>query len=148
MPLRVLRSATATTPTPALWSALLLSGALCLSGCSLLPRADEPTTGDSRSDMASTAASDGAASFDVVVRAPDAVRETLERHLELQRFRQLPDLQANELQRLLGATDANVRDLIGTLGYFSPTVTVEIKETPESEAVSYTHLTLPTTPYV
>jgi translocation and assembly module TamA len=127
-----LRPATATTPTPALWSALLLSSALCLSGCSLLPRADQPTT----SDIASTTASDGAASFDVVVRAPDAVRETLERHLELQRFRQLPDLQANELQRLLGATDANARELLGTLGYFAPTITVELTEAQETAGAS------------
>ena len=107
MPLRVLRSATATTPTQALWSALLLSGALCLSGCSLLPRADEPTTGDTGSDVASTAASNGAASFDVVVRAPDAVRETLERHLELQRFRQLSRRQQNALVALI-AHDAEM----------------------------------------
>ncbi|MFW9315592.1 POTRA domain-containing protein, partial [Glaesserella parasuis] len=51
----------------------------------------------------------------------------------LRRYRYQSDLQRRELTRLLGATDANVRDLIGTLGYFSPTVTVEIKETPESE---------------
>ena len=132
MPFRVLRPATVSTPTPALWSALLLSGALCLSGCSLLPRADEPTTGDTRSDIAGPEASNGAPSFDVVVRAPDAVRETLERHLELQRFRQLPDLQANELQRLLGATDANARELLGTLGYFAPTITVELTEAQET----------------
>ena len=77
MPFRVLRPTTVSTPTPALWSALLLSGALCLSGCSLLPRADEPATGDTRSDIAGPEASSGAPSFDVVVRAPDAVRETL-----------------------------------------------------------------------
>ena len=132
MPFRVLRPATVDTPTPALWSALLLSGALCLSGCSLLPRADEPTAGDTRSDIAGPEASNGTPSFDVVVRAPDAVRETLERHLELQRFRQLPDLQANELQRLLGATDANARELLGTLGYFAPTITVELTEAQET----------------
>ena len=132
MPFRVLHPATASTPAPALWSALLLSGALCLSGCSLLPRADEPANGDTRSDIAGPEASSGAPSFDVVVRAPDAVRETLERHLELQRFRQLPDLQANELQRLLGATDANARELLGTLGYFAPTITVELTEAQET----------------
>lgn len=61
------------------------------------------------------------------------MRELLEKHLELRRYRYQSDLQRRELTRLLGATDANVRDLIGTLGYFSPTVTVEIKETPESD---------------
>ena len=77
-------------------------------------------------------AESGSPSFAVEVRAPDTVRETLERHLELQRFRNLPDLQANELQRLLGAADANARELVGTLGYFAPTITVELIDTPDS----------------
>ncbi|MCI5068710.1 BamA/TamA family outer membrane protein, partial [Acidovorax sp.] len=72
-------------------------------------------------------------SFAVEVRAPDTVRDTLERHLELQRFRKLPDLHDSELQRLLGAADANARDLLGTLGYFAPTITVELSDTPGSK---------------
>ena len=72
-------------------------------------------------------------SFAVEVRAPDTVRDTLERHLELQRFRKLPDLHDSELQRLLGAADANARDLLGTLGYFAPTITIELSDTPGSK---------------
>ena len=77
-------------------------------------------------------------SFAVVVQAPKEVRETLERHLELQRFRNLPDLQSSELQRLLGAADANARELLGTMGYFAPTITVELTETPQSKAAPRT----------
>lgn len=129
MPFRVLRPS-ANSPTPAPWPALLLIGALCLPGCSLLPRAEK---GDD-SQEASTAAIAGSATpaFDLRVRAPATVQDTLERHLELQRFRHLPDLHANELQRLLGATDANARELLGTMGYFAPTITVELTETPDS----------------
>ena len=58
----------------------------------------------------------------------------LERHLELQRFRALPDLQDGELQRLLAAADANARELLGTMGYFAPTITVLMTDTPESKA--------------
>jgi translocation and assembly module TamA len=96
-----------------------------------LPRGDKDKDADSAA--APVIAEAGTASFAVEVRAPDTVRDTLERHLELQRFRKLPDLHANELQRLLGAADANARDLLGTLGYFAPTITVELTETPGSK---------------
>ena len=131
MPFCFPRSLFAGLPTPTLWSALLLVGVLCLQGCSLLTKADGKSGADSDAD--STLAASTAPSFAVDVRAPDTVRETLERHLELQRFRNLPDLHANELQRLLGAADANARELLGTLGYFGPTITIELVETPDSK---------------
>ncbi|UCV00125.1 autotransporter assembly complex protein TamA [Acidovorax radicis] len=128
MTLCVLRPG-AHSPTPARWSALLFCSVLCLQGCSLLPLGkDKDTTAN-----APAIAESAAPSFAVVVHAPDAVRETLERHLELQRFRNLPDLQSSELQRLLGAADANARELLGTLGYFAPTITVELTDTPDSK---------------
>ena len=92
---------------------------------------------DPDSDPAA-AAEPATPSFTVEVRAPDAVRDTLERHLELQRFRSLPDLHASELQRLLAAADANARELLGTLGYFAPTITVELTETPQAKAAPRT----------
>ena len=129
MPFRVLRFF-ANPPTPAPWSALLLIGALCLPGCSLLPRSEK---GDDSQEASTAAIAESATpAFDLRVRAPATVQDTLERHLELQRFRHLPDLHANELQRLLGAADANARELLGTMGYFAPTITVELTETPDS----------------
>ncbi len=120
------------TSTPAAWSALLLFSALCLQGCSLLPAVeDNDSTGPT-----TAIAESGTPSFTVQVNAPANVRETLERHLELQRFRHLPDLHANELQRLLGAADANARELLGTMGYFAPTITVELTETPTNSKVA------------
>lgn len=127
----------ATTPTRGLaWLLARMAGifalALAVQACSLLPQKD----GGSQ-DTATTVPGEDAASppsFTVQVRAPDSVRETLEKHLEIQRFRNLPDLQASELQRLLGATDANARDLLGTMGYFAPSITVEMTETPDAAA--------------
>ncbi|HYD77078.1 autotransporter assembly complex protein TamA [Ramlibacter sp.] len=58
--------------------------------------------------------------FNLEVRAPDEVRELLERHLELQRYRQVPDLDDAELARLLRLAGRNARELLGTLGYFAP----------------------------
>lgn len=62
--------------------------------------------------------------FDVDIRAPDEVQSYLQRHLDLLRYRQLQDLDATELDRLRVAAEGNVRDLMGTLGYFSPTITI------------------------
>lgn len=58
--------------------------------------------------------------FDVEVRAPDDVRELLEEHLVLQRYRQVPDLDEAELDRLLRLAERDARELLGTQGYFSP----------------------------
>ncbi|UUC92963.1 autotransporter assembly complex family protein [Comamonas sp. C11] len=112
---------------PALRPALLLGAALLLSGCSLLSPKDKEAE-------ALGIDTSGPPAFTLEVDAPKQVRALLEQHLELKRFRHQPDLQRRELTRLLGATDANVRELIGTLGYFSPTVTVELTDTPEEEA--------------
>ncbi len=106
---------------------MLLGAALLLSGCSLLSPKDKEAE-------AMGIDISGPPAFTLEVDAPKQVRALLEQHLELKRFRHQPDLQRRELTRLLGATDANVRELIGTLGYFSPTVTVELTDTPEEEA--------------
>ncbi|KQO20209.1 hypothetical protein ASF16_06885 [Acidovorax sp. Leaf78] len=129
---------TAISPTPALWPALLLVGVLGLQGCSMLRPGVDENEGDSASGTGPVIAESSSPSFAVEVRAPDAVRGTLERHLELQRFRNLPDVNASELQRLLGAADANARELLGTMGYFAPTITVELTETPDSKAAPRT----------
>ena len=117
-----------TIPTSARWPTLLLLAFLSLSfflsGCSLLPgnKKEPEATEASQSTPA------GQPAFTLEVHAPDDVRKLLLAHLELQRYRDLPDLQPNELSRLLVAADANARDLLGTLGYFSPDITIESKE--------------------
>ena len=95
----------------------MLTSALLLSGCSLLSK---DKIGD-----------DAPASFALEVEAPKDVRELLLQHMELQRYRSLSDLRRNELSRLLGAADGNIRSLLGTMGYFSPTIELQLIETPE-----------------
>ena len=63
--------------------------------------------------------------FDLRIHADEALRNLLQRHLDLVRYRDLPDLEAPELQRLLALAQENVLDLLGTQGYFSPRVRVE-----------------------
>ena len=63
-------------------------------------------------------------SFDIRIEAPAEVRELLERHLQLQRFRAVNDLEDAELARLMLLANSDVRNLLGTLGYFSPDVQI------------------------
>lgn len=100
---------------------LLLAGAL--TGCSALAPRD--------GERPAAASADGAA-FTLQVRAPEEVRDYLEAHLELQRFRNFADLQERELSRLLGAAEANARELLATLGYFSPDIRIDLNETPQA----------------
>lgn len=63
--------------------------------------------------------------FTLRIQAPDEARELLERHLELQRYRVLPDLSDSELERLLLQAREDARKLLATLGYFSPDIVLE-----------------------
>ena len=68
--------------------------------------------------------------FDIDLQATPELSDFLLRHLELQRFRTLRDLDANELERLLEAAPDNLRDLLGTLGYFAPVIEVSLTPAP------------------
>ncbi|MDD5324050.1 MAG: BamA/TamA family outer membrane protein [Polaromonas sp.] len=72
--------------------------------------------------VGSTGAEPEVTAFDVIVQAPPAIRELLEKHLELQRYRAVTDLDEAELARLIVLAERNVRNLVGTLGYFSPDI--------------------------
>ena len=113
----------------ALWPLL---ACLLLTGCGVFKDSREASPDESQGAIASDApAGSGPDAFALEVSAPDdTIREHLERHMELQRFRKLPDLQAGELSRLLGSADANARDLLATLGYFSPEITIALRENP------------------
>lgn len=123
--------------SPAWWPALLLCGVLLLQGCSLLPKKEsaeenKPVSGLVRSGAAGAGAGiadadrdgkegerkpgDKRDAFTVDVRGPEAVRDYLRLHLELQRYRELDDLGATEISRLMVAAEANARELLATLG--------------------------------
>lgn len=110
-----------TPSAPARWPALLflyLAIAL-LPACSLLRSAPDAAQGS------------GHEAFALDIEAGDAqIRDYLAQHMALQRFRQLPDLQAQELARLLGAADDDARGLLATLGYFSPDITITLHDNP------------------
>ncbi|QHE75285.1 autotransporter assembly complex protein TamA [Hydrogenophaga sp. PBL-H3] len=86
---------------------------------------DEPADADAAVPRGrTTPRAPAAPRFEIDLQAPDEVREFLLRHIELQRFRLLRNLDANELTRLLAAAPANLRELLATLGHFSPLVEV------------------------
>ena len=63
----------------------------------------------------------------IAVRVPpqfSELRELIESHIELQRFRAVTDLDEAELARLIVLAERNVRNLVGTLGYFSRTIRI------------------------
>ncbi|TNF62719.1 MAG: outer membrane protein assembly factor [Burkholderiales bacterium] len=62
--------------------------------------------------------------FEIDLKAPEAIRPFLLRHMNLQRFRLLEDLDSAELDRLLARAPDDLGGLLGTLGYFSPRIEV------------------------
>ena len=107
--------------------------ALALPGCSLLPMGPAAASVDADADSPAPGAQPA---FALEVRAPHEVADYLTRHLELQRFQSLPGLTANELSRLLAAADADARELLATLGYFSPTLAIALGEAPASSTAA------------
>ncbi len=107
---------------------------LLLQGCSLLPANKSAETASASPVAGEKPSAAGGDAFTVDIVAPDTVRDYLSRHLEIQRYRQLDDLGAAELSRLMVAAEGNARELLGTLGYFTPTLTLEMRETPAAKA--------------
>ncbi len=90
------------------------------------------TPGTSPTPVASAVATSPTLAFDIEIQAPAEVKDYLQRHIELQRYRELSDLDTNEMTRLLTAAERNLKDLLGTLGYFSPAIDLAVHDTPEN----------------
>jgi translocation and assembly module TamA len=72
--------------------------------------------------------------FTLAISAPDDIKPLLERHLELQRYRELGDLTDDELDRLLDLARADTQNLVATLGYFSPIIQITRQNPGDSQA--------------
>jgi translocation and assembly module TamA len=95
----------------------LLAWALLAGAPSVLCAQEPPAPSASAPATANTSGA-----FVLDIRAPDDIREVLALHLELLRYRELTDLSDSELARLLAAAEQNTRELVATLGYFSPDI--------------------------
>ncbi len=101
----------------------ILAALLLISPWGLIPALAQSSPTDAPFPLSSSA--QGAGAFTLAIDAPDEVREVLERNLDVLRYRGLADLSDSELARLLLAAEQDARGLLATLGYFSPTITVE-----------------------
>jgi translocation and assembly module TamA len=86
--------------------------------------ATSPSSSSLPASAATPANASEASAFDIRVEAPAEVRGLLERHLQLQRYRAVTDLDDRELARLIVLAEEDVRRLVGTLGYFSPSIAI------------------------
>ena len=73
--------------------------------------------------------------FALRIEAPDDVRELLERHMELQQYRVVPDLSDAELARLILIAKNQAEGLLATLGYFSPLVDIRVDPLTDTRAM-------------
>lgn len=112
------------------WRPLLLMGAAaCLGGCGMLGNRGE---GGEKAEVQA----EGVAPLSFQVRIVSGNRQIashLREHMDIQRFRSFPDLQANELRRLMAEAESNARDLLAALGYFQPELAVRMEQ-PEGDA--------------
>ncbi|QXL84722.1 autotransporter assembly complex family protein [Comamonas sp. NLF-1-9] len=108
------------TPARRLQGLLMLALALLLGACSLMPGAAAPQDDEAAAPPPT---------FTLRVEADDPAAQTLlQKHLELQRYLLLPDLTASELQRLSLTVPDNARELLATLGYFEPEITLNTSD--------------------
>ena len=110
-------------------AAAALAGALALSGCGVFGGSDadkKAANADVIPEGMVGPATDRPEikAFTIDVYAPDAVRDLLQKHLELNRYRAVTDLSDSEMTRLLVLAERDARNLVATQGYFSPTVRI------------------------
>ena len=108
------------------WTSFLLAllTSVLLAGCGLLGKAKNLGTAK------------GKPNFELVIRAqPEAAQDLLQAHLELNRYRHLEGLRRQELTRLVSLADADIRKLLGTLGYFAPMVELVLEAPPRDSEV-------------
>ena len=82
-----------------------------------------------------------ATAFDIAVRTPaefNALRELVEKHIELQRYRAVTDLDDAELARLMALAEQDVRKLAGTLGHFSPVIRITREDASQRPVIAIT----------
>lgn len=119
---------------PRLLRGALLFAAAGLAGCASISNLwkDEPPP----ASTAAGSAADGAAvrlvaEYELVVEAPSALRDLLQEHLDLARFRSAPEdqrLSRQELGRLIQAAPQQAQALLETEGFFNALVQVSRNE--------------------
>ena len=93
---------------------LVVRRLLCIASCVAALTA-APAWGQAQPAAPSTSVA-----LALTIDAPAEVQDYLARHLELLRYNALDDLDTTEVDKLVQSADIQARELLGTLGYFSP----------------------------
>jgi translocation and assembly module TamA len=106
-----------------LWAA---AAVVLAAGCGTAALAQDQVlpAGPAAAASAPQPARAGTPSFDIDLRAPESVKPLLEQHMELRRYREVSDLDDAELARLMVLAERDVRELVATLGFFDPKISV------------------------
>ncbi|WP_422044245.1 autotransporter assembly complex protein TamA [Roseateles sp.] len=121
-------------PSHRLWrhaGLLLCAASIGLAGCSTLQDLGQkltPDTPNASPTAANPASGRLVAEYTLEVQAPTKLKDLLEEHLDLARFRRAPEdqrLSPQELGRLAATAPQQARSLLETEGYFNAQVTVE-----------------------
>ena len=81
------------------------------------------------------AAAPASAAYEVELEAPKVLRELLTQHLDLMRYREREDINADQLRFMVETASEQVGELAATEGYFSPVSTVKIDHSVEPPVV-------------
>lgn len=150
MPLAWAASSTASGTVPAAAASAVLPSApasvpLSASTHAAASAAASPASSASASEPGFAPVAQGQ-TFTIRIEAPEDIRTFVDRYLELHKYQKVSDLDAVELQRLLDLSDTNIRQLLGTQGYFTPTITQKLEPasaTPPAASASAPAAALP-----
>ena len=101
-------------------AAFFLAASLGLLSARAQGPALEAAAGPASAPQAAT--STDAPSFELRIDAPSDIAELLGRHLQLQRYREVRDLDASELDRLMALARQDAAELLATLGHHQPRI--------------------------
>jgi len=76
--------------------------------------------------------------YSVEIGAPDAQRKQLEEHLDIYKWRDNPRMNAEQLRLLVRQAPENIRELLATEGFYSPTIDSSLEERPGSWLARFT----------
>ena len=68
--------------------------------------------------------------YKVELDAPKSLRDLLNAHLDLMRYRDRDDINADQLRFMVETAAEQVNELAATEGYFSPTADIRLDATP------------------
>lgn len=86
------------------------------------PAANQPASDAAVADFPDASPATGELAFTVQLDAPDAVYGLIDHFLDLKRYQQVADLDNAELGLLIERSEAQIRQLLATEGYFTPEI--------------------------